>query len=445
MRGRWSALGVALAVVASATLMSAASAGPSSGGSVFVPVASCRLLDTRPAPDKVGVRSTPLGVDDTLVVSVRGVSGNCTIPSDATAVSMNVTIVGPTSTSFLTVFASDVSPRPLVSSLNWVAGQAPTANAATSRLSADGKLSFYNLSGTVDLLADIVGYYTPSNAGPAGPQGAAGPIGPTGPTGATGLAGAPGPAGAAAPDLGNVIHVASSGGDYSTLGAALAAIGTTLPASSSTNPYLIEIEPGVYTETATLTMKSYVSVHGAGRDLTTITCACGTAEATAGITVLVALVNGVDLRDLTIRNTGGGTSVGMWLGPVTDTVRLQRLTVDAAGNDTTVGMRVENDTHVEADALDIRSAGTAASTGLQVDSSDMRLRGSSVTAGDDALVNADGFAFVVDSTITGDTAIINDGSADTLVRSSMVVGTMAAPFSDCDGLWDGSYAPRACA
>jgi hypothetical protein len=63
--------------------------------------------------------------------------------------SMNVTIIFPSSSSFLAVFSSDAT-RPLAASLNWVAGQAPTPNAVTAALSADGKVSFYNLSGTVN-------------------------------------------------------------------------------------------------------------------------------------------------------------------------------------------------------------------------------------------------------------------------------------------------------
>ena len=169
-RLRWVGVGGVIAVLVGAGSVLTTSASSPTAGSVFVPITSCRLLDTRPAPDNIGPRATALGVDDTLEVAVRGSNGNCTIPVDATAVSLNVTVVGPTSTSYLTVFPSDASPRPLVSSLNWTAGQAPTANAVTSRLSADGHLSFYNLSGRVDLLADIVGYYAPATA--AGTAGA---------------------------------------------------------------------------------------------------------------------------------------------------------------------------------------------------------------------------------------------------------------------------------
>jgi hypothetical protein len=71
---------------------------------------------------------------------------------------MNTTVVNGTASSFLTVYPADVT-RPSASSMNWVAAQPPTPNEISVKLSADGKVTFYNLSGTVDVLGDIVGYF----------------------------------------------------------------------------------------------------------------------------------------------------------------------------------------------------------------------------------------------------------------------------------------------
>ena len=152
---------VAAAVAASVvcgSLMSASASIESGDRSVYVPITPCRVMDTRPAPDNVGARSTPLAAQETHTISVLGSNGECTIPLDASAVAMNITAVNPSDASYLTVFPADAT-RPLASSLNWVIGQGATPNAVTSDVSADGKVSFFNNAGNVDVIADIVGYF----------------------------------------------------------------------------------------------------------------------------------------------------------------------------------------------------------------------------------------------------------------------------------------------
>jgi hypothetical protein len=172
----------------SAGLLTASAAG-SSNASSFVPITPCRLMDTR-AASNVGPRATPITGGETYSALVWGTNGDCTIPATATAVSLNVTFVNPSSPGFVTVYPPD-KPWPGTSNLNFVAGQAPAPNGVISPLSADGKIGFYNFIGTVDLVADIAGYYEPSTSagGPTGPAGAQGPIGPTGPQGPTGPSG----------------------------------------------------------------------------------------------------------------------------------------------------------------------------------------------------------------------------------------------------------------
>jgi hypothetical protein len=151
-------LGAAVAVSVGAIGALQISAAGSLPASTLSPITPCRLLDTRSGVDNVGARSTPLAADETYVVPVRGVNGECDIPSSAIAVAMNVTIVNGTSGSYLILFPADAG-KPKASNLNWSAGQAATPNAATSPLAADGKLAIYNLAGTVDVIVDVVGYY----------------------------------------------------------------------------------------------------------------------------------------------------------------------------------------------------------------------------------------------------------------------------------------------
>jgi hypothetical protein len=161
-RARWSAIGAAVAVVLGAGGLMTATAVENSGEkSVFVPITPCRVMDTRAAPQTVGPRSKPLAAAETHTIAITGTNGNCTIPGDATGVSMNVTAVNPTADSFLTVFPAD-APQPLASNLNYAAGQNPVPNAVTVDLSANGRISFYNNGGTADVVADIVGYYQSS-------------------------------------------------------------------------------------------------------------------------------------------------------------------------------------------------------------------------------------------------------------------------------------------
>ena len=162
-RARWAAIGAAIAVsVGAGGLMSASAAVSSGERATYVPISPCRVMDTRSAPETKGPRSTPLTAGDTHTITVWGVQGDCTIPNEAVGVVMNVAVVNPTANSFLTVFPAGGS-APLAANLNWVAGQPPVSNSVTADLSADGKLSFFNKFGTVNVAADVVGYYVNHN------------------------------------------------------------------------------------------------------------------------------------------------------------------------------------------------------------------------------------------------------------------------------------------
>lgn len=157
----WFSIGVVTTLVAVLVVAVEwpASAAPDDGSATYVPVEPCRLFDYRPAPLTVGKRNVPLSPGETTVQQVTGQVGDCSLPAGATAVAMNVTITEPTAASHLTVFPADVATVPTVSSLNWVAGQAPTPNKVDVQLSSTGRIKLYNLFGQVYVLADVVGYY----------------------------------------------------------------------------------------------------------------------------------------------------------------------------------------------------------------------------------------------------------------------------------------------
>ncbi|MCU1360390.1 MAG: hypothetical protein JWN99_1679, partial [Ilumatobacteraceae bacterium] len=130
-RSAFAAMGAALAVALGAGgvvhYVDADAAPSSHASSSYVPIAPCRLIDTR-TETNVGPRSTPLVGGVASIWSVWGQNGNCSIPTDATAVTLNVTIANPTASGYLSLWPTDRS-QPTASNLNWVAGQAATPNA----------------------------------------------------------------------------------------------------------------------------------------------------------------------------------------------------------------------------------------------------------------------------------------------------------------------------
>lgn len=183
------AAALAVALVATAIVVEpwSAEAAPGDDDATFFPVAPCRLFDFRPGQDPAEGKKSPLGAGESNVHTqqVTGTVGDCTVPSDATGVAMNVTIVNPTADSNLRIFPADVD-VPNASNLNWQAGQAATPNKVDVKLSTDGKIKLFNQSGTVNVLADVVGYYSGSTleelASTVGQPGPAGPAGPAGPS-----------------------------------------------------------------------------------------------------------------------------------------------------------------------------------------------------------------------------------------------------------------------
>jgi hypothetical protein len=79
---------------------------------------------------------------------------------------LNVTVTGPTTPSFVTVWPEGAS-RPLASNLNFVPGQT-VPNRVIVKVGTGGKVDLYNLTGSVDLVADVGGYFTDSTPGGTG-------------------------------------------------------------------------------------------------------------------------------------------------------------------------------------------------------------------------------------------------------------------------------------
>ncbi len=115
-----------------------------------------RVLDTR---NGTGAPKQQLGPDSELTLDI--IPPNNTT-ADATAVVLNLTTVNPTEAGFLTVYPSGQS-RPGTSNSNFVAGQT-VAHLVTVPIGSDGNVKIYNHSGSLDVVADIVGLYRPSQS-----------------------------------------------------------------------------------------------------------------------------------------------------------------------------------------------------------------------------------------------------------------------------------------
>lgn len=114
----------------------------------YVPLTPFRILDTR--------NGAPIGPNASRSLQITGVGS---IPAGAVAVVLNVTEVAGTAASLLTVYPSG-TPKPNASNLNFNAGTT-TPNLVTVTLGTGGGVVIYNAAGTVDVIADVEGYFEP--------------------------------------------------------------------------------------------------------------------------------------------------------------------------------------------------------------------------------------------------------------------------------------------
>ncbi|MBI2706591.1 MAG: S8 family serine peptidase [Actinobacteria bacterium] len=126
-----------------------------SGGTGYHAMSPSRILESRPGFGAIQY-NTPWGPAYDRPVQVTG-NG---VPANATAVVLNVTAVGPTSASDLRIYPTGQL-RPNTSNLNFTAGKT-IPNLVIARVGTGGKIQIYNNAGSVNILADVVGYFSPA-------------------------------------------------------------------------------------------------------------------------------------------------------------------------------------------------------------------------------------------------------------------------------------------
>jgi predicted outer membrane repeat protein len=129
---------------------------PPVGAALFRAIEPGRLLDSRPGASTIDGQFVGIGVRPAGSITELQITGRLGIPSDATAVVLNVTAVNATAAGFVTVFPCGTT-QPTVSNLNLTAGQT-VPNAVITKIGASGKICLYTNVAT-HLLVDVNGYY----------------------------------------------------------------------------------------------------------------------------------------------------------------------------------------------------------------------------------------------------------------------------------------------
>lgn len=124
----------------------------SAPAAVFTGITPTRVLDTRDGTGIVGTHPARRG--DVVQLDVRSWSS---VPADAAAVMLNVTITGADGPGYVTAFPCG-GPHPVASFLNFMRG-VDRANLTPVRVNETGKVCLYVSNGS-DVVADLDGYYS---------------------------------------------------------------------------------------------------------------------------------------------------------------------------------------------------------------------------------------------------------------------------------------------
>jgi hypothetical protein len=128
---------------------------------LYTPVVPSRILDTR---NGNGGYWAKVGPGETINVQVGGRSGSGVPATGVSAVVLNLTGTGATAPSYLIVYPMGAT-RPLASNLNFVTGQTVSNRVivkigANPQTSTSGWVSIYNGAGSVNVMADVGGWFT---------------------------------------------------------------------------------------------------------------------------------------------------------------------------------------------------------------------------------------------------------------------------------------------
>ncbi|MGI9646234.1 MAG: hypothetical protein ACR2O6_13090 [Ilumatobacteraceae bacterium] len=119
-------------------------------GGAVTPVDPRRAVDSRSG---IGTERRALNGGESRKFTLRGSAG---VPSDATAVIVNITAVNATDGGYFTAYPSDAA-QPIVSNLNFGINQT-VPNLAMLKLGSDGAIRVFNARGKTNVIIDVMGY-----------------------------------------------------------------------------------------------------------------------------------------------------------------------------------------------------------------------------------------------------------------------------------------------
>jgi hypothetical protein len=129
----------------------------------YTALTPARVFDTRDGTGQFGVAAALTG-GISRDVQITGQGG---VPAtNVSSVVMNVTVTNPTRNGWLRVWPSGTQ-EPSASNLNFVAGQT-VPNLVTVQLGGNGSVSVSTLSGSVEVIFDVVGLYSTETGVPGG-------------------------------------------------------------------------------------------------------------------------------------------------------------------------------------------------------------------------------------------------------------------------------------
>ena len=132
-------------------------------GSSYTGLTPARLMDTRPSSPTIDGQFAALGpIGQTSSTNLTVVGRGAVPPTGVGAVALNVTATNPTAGSFLTVWPTGAD-RPLASNLNYGIGQT-VPNMVIVPVAANGQISIYNNTGSVDVIVDVLGWFPTVNS-----------------------------------------------------------------------------------------------------------------------------------------------------------------------------------------------------------------------------------------------------------------------------------------